>query len=82
MGNDEDDYEDTTSKEDEKDGASGGKVEEDDNVTDIGITPKCRWLRASSVNNDLCPFGGSFRTIPPSVKRISISHKFLCKILV
>jgi hypothetical protein len=81
VGNDEDDYEDTTSKEDKKDGASGGKVEEDDNVTDFGTTQKCRWLRASSINDDLCPFGGSFRAIPPSVKRISILHKFLCKLL-
>jgi hypothetical protein len=71
------DSEESTSKEDEK-----GEEEEDDNVTDFGTTPKCRWIRASSVNEDLCPFSGSFRAIPSSVKKNCISHKELRELLV
>ncbi|KAL3789388.1 hypothetical protein ACHAW5_010183 [Stephanodiscus triporus] len=75
------DSEEYTSKEDEKDGGSG-EEEEDDNVTDFGTVPKCRWVRASSGNDSLCPFSGSFSVIPSSIKKKCISHKQLRDLLV
>ncbi len=60
------DYEESTSKEDEKDRGSG-EEEEDDNVTDY-----CR---------SLCPFSGSFPVIPSSIKKNCISHKQLRELL-
>ncbi len=75
------DSEESTSREDEKDGGSGDD-EEDDNVTDFGTVPKCRWRRASSGNDGLCPFRGTFGAIPADIKRNCITHKRLRDLLL
>ncbi|KAL3807215.1 hypothetical protein ACHAXA_001543 [Cyclostephanos tholiformis] len=76
------DSEDSTSKEDDRDGVGGVDEEEDDNVTDFGTPPKCRWRRASSGNDGLCPFRGMFGVIPADIKRNCITHKRLRDLLL
>jgi serine O-acetyltransferase len=56
--------------------------EDDDNVTDYGTVPKCRWVKVSNHNDELCPFSGLFRGSSSSVKNNSISHKELRALLI
>mmetsp|Transcript_28399 Transcript_28399/g.52400 ORF Transcript_28399/g.52400 Transcript_28399/m.52400 type:complete len:635 (-) Transcript_28399:88-1992(-) len=86
---DEGDTEESTSNEEEdvhdKDSINlnGGEAddgEEDDNVTDFGTQPKCRYIKIT--NDTLCPFSGSFRTISPSLSQDCISHTKLRALLL
>jgi serine O-acetyltransferase len=56
--------------------------EDDDNVTDYGTVPKCRWVKVTNQNDELCPFSGLFRGSSPSVKYNCISHKELRALLI
>ena len=56
---------------------------DDDNVTDFGTTPRCRWVNISKHSNDgLCPFRGSFRHTPSTLKENTISHSELRALLI
>ncbi len=56
--------------------------EDDDNVTDYGTVPKCRWVKVTNQNDELCPFSGLFRGSSSSVKNSCISHKELRALLI
>ena len=71
--------EDKSSEEKETSDEDG---EEDDNVTDYGTPPKCRWVKIPSHNDGLCPFSGSFRDISSSIKQSTISHTELRALLI
>merc|ERR1712154_19434 len=56
--------------------------EEDDNITDFGAPPKCRWVKISCQDDDLCPFSGSFRKISSTMKKDSIAQSQLRALLL
>ena len=66
-----------------------GDGEDDDNVTDFGTKPRCRFAKApchgGSANDDLCPFHGIFRSLvslPSSVRRDCVSNSKLRELLL
>ncbi|KAL3759829.1 hypothetical protein ACHAWU_007573 [Discostella pseudostelligera] len=64
----------------EKKDASG--EDDDDNVTDYGTVPKCRWVKVSNQDDQLCPFSGLFRGSSSSIKKNCISHKEIRALLL
>eukprot|EP00571_Detonula_confervacea_P015920 CAMPEP_0172304678 /NCGR_PEP_ID=MMETSP1058-20130122/6062_1 /TAXON_ID=83371 /ORGANISM="Detonula confervacea, Strain CCMP 353" /LENGTH=612 /DNA_ID=CAMNT_0013016021 /DNA_START=44 /DNA_END=1882 /DNA_ORIENTATION=- len=79
----EGDTEESTSNEEEDANDKEASVgEEDDNITDFGTSPKCRWVKVSSHDDGLCPFSGLFRDVTSSIKNSSISHKELRALLI
>jgi serine O-acetyltransferase len=56
--------------------------DDDDNVTDYGTVPKCRWVKVSNQDDQLCPFSGLFRGSSSSIKKNCISHKEIRALLL
>ena len=57
--------------------------EDDDNITDFGDKPKCRWKKIDHEKDDLCPFSGSFRDVSQSLKQTQcLSHEKLRALLI
>ena len=70
-------------KEEEKKVSDEDEGEDDDEVTDYGTKPKCRWKDVSSHKNDrLCPFSGSFRDVSKSISGSCFSHEELRALLI
>jgi serine O-acetyltransferase len=75
----------SSSADNEKDNSNGEEdEEEDDELTDFGTPARCHWIKASSHNDDICPFRNSFRKITSSVcsNKDWISHPKLRTLLL
>ncbi|KAL9187043.1 hypothetical protein ACHAXT_010763 [Thalassiosira profunda] len=87
----EGDTEESTSQEEEvearlkafdKEAGEEESHEDDDDVTDFGTKPKCRYVKISKHNDGLCPFNGAFRDVSSTMKGCSISHSELRALLI
>mmetsp|Transcript_19432 Transcript_19432/g.41547 ORF Transcript_19432/g.41547 Transcript_19432/m.41547 type:complete len:621 (+) Transcript_19432:69-1931(+) len=76
---DEDDKEEPAGSEEEEGAHNKESSSDDDNVTDFGTPAKCRYVKVLA-NDGLCPFRGSFRGLPSTLKDC-ISHSQLRALL-
>jgi len=65
-----------------EEGSGKDESDGDDNITDFGTAPKCRWVKISNHNDGLCPFSGSFRDVSLCAKQTTISHQELRALLI
>ncbi|KAL7538231.1 hypothetical protein ACHAWF_006030 [Thalassiosira exigua] len=74
---------DIATGEDEDKDDGGDEGEDDDNVTDFGTTPKCRYVNVSKHESCLCPFQGVFCDVSTTSRRDEcISHTELRGLLI